>query len=178
MSSYKGQVAITIQAPIDGVYAYLVDFIKHPEWAKNLSKVTQITPGVVQIGTMFKTQEGVPPVTFWQQINMMLPFMQGLLSGAKVYSLATITALEPPCRIGWKAGIPKGDGFFNLAEWEFVLAPEGKATHLTQHFHWQPPNATAERMVKAAGVTGLERAVAVSLALLKRRLEASSVNGI
>ena len=115
MSSYKGQVAITIQSPIDSVYAYLADFTKHPEWAKNLSKVTQITPGAMQAGTVFKTQEGVPPVTFWQQINMMLPFMQGLLSGAKLYSEATITALEPPCRIGWKAGIPKGDGFFNLA---------------------------------------------------------------
>ena len=61
MPDYQGQSAITIQAPIDRVYAYLADFRRHPEWAKNLSKVTQVTPGPIAVGTVFKTQEGEPP---------------------------------------------------------------------------------------------------------------------
>ena len=61
MPEYKGQSTITIQAPIDRVYAYLADFRRHPEWAKNLSKVTQVTPGPIAVGTVFKTQEGEPP---------------------------------------------------------------------------------------------------------------------
>jgi uncharacterized membrane protein len=36
MPEYKGQSAITIQAPVDRVYAYLADFRRHPEWVKNL----------------------------------------------------------------------------------------------------------------------------------------------
>lgn len=171
MPEYKGLSTITIQAPIDKVYAYLVDFSRHPEWAQNLSKVTQVTPGSIAVGTMFKTQEGVPPVRMGQKLKMMVPFMLGVLSGAKPYSEAKITALESPGRIAWQAGIPKGTGFFNFAEWEFVLEAYGNATRLTQRFHWKPQTLNAERMVSAAGVEGLESAVAVNLTQLKRRLE-------
>jgi len=174
MPEYKGQSSITIQVPIDRVYAYLADFTKHPEWAKNLSKVTQVTPGPIAVGTVFKTQEGVPPVRIGQQVRMMVPFMLGLLGGAKPYSEAKITALESPDHIAWQAGIPKGDGFFNFAEWEFLLEAQGHATHLTQRFHWKPQNPTAERMVGAAGTQGLENAVAINLTQLKRRLEVSA----
>jgi uncharacterized membrane protein len=174
MPEYQGQSTITIEAPIDRVYAYLADFRKHPEWAKNLSKVTQVTPGPIAVGTVFKTQEGVPPVRVGQKVKMMMSFMQGLLGGAKPYSEATITALESPGCIAWQAGIPKGAGFFNFAEWEFVLEALGNATHLTQRFHWKPQTPTAERMVSAAGVEGLENAVAVNLTRLKRRLEISA----
>ena len=171
MSEYKGQSSITIQVPIDRVYAYLADFRRHPEWAENLSKVTQVTPGPIAVGTVFKTQEGVPPVRLGQKVKMMVPFMLGVLGGAKPYSEAKITVLESPDHIAWQAGIPKGDGLFNLAEWEFVLEAQGDATHLTQGFHWKPQNPTAERMVSAAGVEGLENAVAINLTRLKRRLE-------
>jgi uncharacterized protein YndB with AHSA1/START domain len=174
MPDYQGQSAITIQAPIDRVYAYLADFRKHPEWAKNLSKVTQVTPGPIAVGTVFKTQEGVPPVRVGQQVKMMVPFMLGVFGGAKPYSEATITALQPPGRIAWQAGIPKGAGYFNFAEWEFVLEAQGNATHLTQRFHWKPQTPTAERMVGAAGVKGLENAVTVNLTRLKRWLEVSA----
>ena len=174
MPEYKGQSTITIQAPIDRVYAYLADFRRHPEWAKNLSKVTQVTPGPIAVGTVFKTQEGVPPVRVGQKMKMTISFMQGLLGGAKPYSEATITALELPGRIAWQAGIPKGAGFFNFAEWEFVLEAQSNATHLTQRFHWKPQTPTAKRMVGAAGVKGLENAVTVNLTRLKRRLEVSA----
>jgi hypothetical protein len=105
---------------------------------------------------------------------MMVPFVLGLLGGAKPYSEAKITALESPDRIARQAGIPKGDGFFNFAEWEFVLEDQGNATHLTQRFNWKPQTPTAERMVSAAGVEGLEDAVTVNLTRLKHRLEVSA----
>jgi hypothetical protein len=177
MHDYEGQAIVTIQAPIDRVYTYLADFRRHPEWVKNLSKVTQVTPGPIAVGTVFKTQEGPPPVRAGQKLKMMLSFVQGILSGAKPYSEATITAMEAPGRIAWQAGIPKGDGFFNFAEWEFVLEEQDNNTLLTQCFHWKPQNATAERMVSAAGVEGLEEAVSVNLTQLKHRLEESSEEG-
>jgi hypothetical protein len=59
---------------------------------------------------------------------MMIYFISGVTSGAKPYSEAEITALEPGRRIAWRAGIPKGTGFFNLAEWEFILEPRGQDT--------------------------------------------------
>jgi uncharacterized membrane protein len=173
MREYEGKAIITIQAPIEHVYAYLADFRRHPEWVKNLSKVTQVTSGPIAVGTVFKTQEGPPPVKMEQKLKMMLPFVQGILGGAKTYSEATITAMEPYECIAWQAGIPKGEGFFNFAEWEFLLEEHNNSTHLTQCFHWKPQNPTAERMVSAAGVEGLEEAVTVNLTRLKRRLEES-----
>lgn len=171
MSEYKGQTSITIQAPVETVYAYLADFPKHAEWARNIGSVTQIGAGPIEIGTRFKTAEGPPPVKLTQKIKMMLHFARGIFGGAKPYSVAKITALDPPGRIGWEAGIPKGDGFFNFVEWEFILEPQGTSTHLTQRYHWQPQNPTAERMVKAAGMPGIEQAVGKSLAELKKHME-------
>ena len=172
MDEISGQAIITIQAPAEAVYDYLVDFPRHTEWAQNIDKVTQLTPGPIGVGTSFKTEEGPPPVALGQKLRMMVHFVGGVLSGAKPYSEARITALEPGRRIAWEAGIPKAGGYFNRAEWEFVLEPRGAATHLTQRFHWQPQEPGAARMVGAAGQAGLERAVGVSLAQLKRRLEA------
>ena len=174
MPEYKGQSTITIEVPIDRVYAYLADFRRHPEWAMNLSKVTQVTPGPVAVGTVFKAQEGAPPVQMGQKVKMMVSVTLGILGGAKPYSEAKITALESPDRIAWQAGMPKGAGFFNFAEWEFVLSTQGNATQLTQRFHWKPQTPTAERMVAAAGAKGLEDAVAVNLTRLKHRLEVSA----
>jgi hypothetical protein len=105
---------------------------------------------------------------------MMLYFLTGVLSGAKTYSRAEITALEPDRRIAWQAGVPKGDGYFNRAQWEFLLEPQGQTTRLTQRFTYQPQNGLSRRMVDAAGVGGLERACAASLAQLKQRLERNS----
>jgi uncharacterized membrane protein len=174
MSEFKGQSSVTIQAPVEKVYTYLADFRRHPEWAQNLSKVTQTSSGPIGIGTTFKTEEGPPPVALGQKLKMMLHFMSGVLSGAKTYSEAKITALEPNRRIAWQAGVPKGDGYLSFAEWEFSLEPQGNATHLTQHFRYAPPDPRGQRMIGAAGVEGLERAVGVSLAQLKRRLEQPS----
>jgi uncharacterized membrane protein len=171
MSEVTGQTSIVINTPVPEVYTYLLDFTRHPEWVKNLQRVRQESNGPIRVGTTFQTQEGPPPVTFGQKLAMMFYFMTGVLSGAKTYSRAEITGLEPNRRIAWKAGVPKGDGYFNLAHWEVLLEPQGQATRLTQRFIYQPQNGVAQRMVNAAGANGLEQACTVSLGQLKQRLE-------
>lgn len=174
MNEISGQISILINAPVSEVYTYLLDFSRHPEWVKNLQRVQPESSGPIQVGTTFQTQEGPPPVTLRQKLPMMFHFLTGVLSGAKTYSRAEITGLEPNRRIAWKAGVPKGDGYFNLAHWEVLLEPKGQATCLTQRFVYQPQNNVSRRMIAAAGASGLEKACAVSLEQLKQRLERRS----
>lgn len=171
MSEYKGETSVIIQSPSEAVYTYLADFTRHPEWVKNVSKITQLSSGPIKVGTVFKAQEGAPPVSLTKRLRMVFHILVGVLGGAKLYSQATITALEPPRRIAWQAGIPKGDGFFNVADWEFVLEEQGANTRVTQHFHWRPQHSQAEHMVSVVGVEGLKEAVMVNLLELKDRLE-------
>lgn len=166
-----GETAIVIEATPEKIYTYLLDFTRHPEWVANLSKVTQVSSGAIGVGTLFHTQESAPPVPFLRKLNMMRYFMIGLISGVKPYSEAEITALEPNQRIAWKAGLRKGNGWFNQAEWEIVLQPQGSGTLLTQRLCFLPQTAMAARMVNAAGAGGLARATQVSLQQLKKVLE-------
>ena len=171
MSDVSGKTSILIDAPAQEVYAYLLDFTRHPEWVKNLQRVRQESSGPIGVGTTFQTSEGPPPVPLPTRLRMMRHFIGGLLSGAKPYSQAEITALEPGKRIAWRAGIPRGQGYFNLAEWEFILQPQGEATRLIQRFWYKPQAPGAARMVGAAGEGGIARACAINLARLKSRAE-------
>jgi uncharacterized membrane protein len=174
IAEFKGQAVVVIQAPPAAVYAYLADLTRHPEWASNLTKVKQVTPGPAAVGTTFRTEEGPPPVALGTRLRMMVQFVAGLVSGAQPYSEATLTALEPDRRIAWHAAIPKRGKPFSYAEWEFCLEPAGTGTRVTQRFRYAPPDLGGARMIGAAGVTGIEQACAVNLQNLKRRLEAPS----
>lgn len=173
METIQGETELGIRAPSAALYAYLLDFTRHPEWASNLSRVRQITPGPIGVGTVFRTQEGPPPGPLLTRLRMMRHFIGGLLRGAKPYSRAEITALEPDRRIVWRACVPRGEGYFNLAEWEFILQPQGEATRLIQRFCYRPQTTGAARMIGTAGVDGLTRACAVNLARLKTIAEQS-----
>jgi hypothetical protein len=97
VSKFKGQTSITIQAPLEKVYAYLVDFRRHLEWAQNLSKghkLQQVRLGLVQRSG---TKECPPPVSFTAKRKMMMYVSLGVLTGANAYSLAKITILEAIC---------------------------------------------------------------------------------
>lgn len=171
---FKGQTSIILQVPVEKVYSYLVDFQRHTEWAQNLNKVTKLSPGTVDVGTVFRTEEGIPPVPLGTKLKMMVHFMSGVFSGAKTYSEATITALETNRRIAWQAGVLKGDSFLSFAEWEFHLEPKDGSTRLTQHFRYAPPDPKGQRMIGAAGTEGIKRACASNLERLKQRLEGSA----
>jgi hypothetical protein len=105
------------------------------------------------------------------KLRMMVFFMAGLTTGAKSYSEARITALEPGRRIAWQAGIPRGAGYFNQADWEIILEPQNGATRLIQRFRYLPQTPLAGQMVGAAGREGIEQSCAVNLARLKTVLE-------
>lgn len=83
------------------------------------------------------------------------------------YSQAEITRLEPGAHIAWRAGVPRGVGYFNLAEWEFRLQPHGETTRLIQRFCYQPQTPGAARMIGVAGVDGITQACAFNLARLQ-----------
>jgi uncharacterized membrane protein len=171
MNEIRGETTIMLQVPSTVVYDYLLDFTRHPEWVQNLSRVTKVTDGPIGVGTTFKAQEGPPPVSARQKLRMMVYFIRGVMSGAKSYSVAEITALEPGRRIAWTAGIPKGNGYFNAADWEFILEPMGQGTRLIQRFTYRPQEPAAAKMVGVAGMAGIEKACAVNLGRLKARLE-------
>jgi uncharacterized protein YndB with AHSA1/START domain len=171
IAEISGETSIVIRAAPQAVYDYLVDFTRHPEWVANLAKVTKVSPGAIGVGSIFHTQEGAPPVPFLRKLNMMRYFIAGLLAGTKPYSEAEITALDAGKRIAWRAGLRKGQGWFNWAEWEFCLQPQAQGTKLTQRFRYLPQTSTAARMIGAAGEGGIERACAVSLQNLKKILE-------
>lgn len=175
MNEIRGETTIVIEAPVTAVYNYLADFTRHPEWVKNVQKVTPLNGRQAGVGARFKTQEGVPPVGPRQKLKMMLHFMRGVFSGAKTYSIAEITALESGRRIAWRGGVPKGNGYFNISDWEVLLESQGKATRLTQRFCYRPQTAVAVSMIGAAGAQGIEQACAVNLGQLKQRLENGTV---
>lgn len=173
MKKYEGDVTVTIPAPAEMVYTYLLDFTRHPEWVANVSKVKQITPGPISVGTVFECQEGPPPVNLGQKLRMMVHFMRGVFSGAKTFSRAEITALEPNQRIAWQAGIPKGNGYFNLATWEFMLVEQGETTRLIQYFSYQPQENAAASMISTAGIKGLRLACGRNLTRLQAHFKAT-----
>lgn len=178
MQETSGEVSVIIQAPAQTVYEYLADLTRHSEWVENLSKVWQVSPGQIDVGTVFKAQESAPPLPTPRKLQMMLFFVAGLISGTKPNSEAEITALEPGKRIAWRAGLRKGDGWFNQAQWELILEPQAESTRVTQRFHYMPQTATAERMVGAAGEGGIAQACDVSLQQLKRVLEARAAQPV
>jgi uncharacterized protein YndB with AHSA1/START domain len=171
IAEISGESSVVIQATPQKIYDYLVDFTHHPEWVANLSKVTQVSAGANGVGAIYHTQESAPPVPFFRKLNMMRYFIAGLLAGTKPYSEAEVTGLEPGRRIAWREGVRKGEGWFNRAEWEIALQPQGQGTRVTQRFRYLPQTTAAARMVGAAGDGGIERACAVSLQQLKRILE-------
>lgn len=177
LSSLPGFEAPSIVRSDDDTLAAISIFADRAaaEWVRNLQRVRQESGGPVQVGTTFRAQAGPPPVALRQKVPMMVHFLTGVITGAKTFSRAEITGLEPNRRIAWKAGVPKGDGYFSLAHWEFSLEAQGQATCLTQRFVYQPPNSVFQRMIDAAGAWGLEQACAASLDQLKQRLQRRSV---
>jgi uncharacterized protein YndB with AHSA1/START domain len=164
-----GEVAIDLVASPDVVYAYLVDFTRHPEWVANLSKVIKLTDGAMGVGTRFRAGEGVPPASPVGRARMILFVMLGLLTGAKPFSEAEITALEPGRRIAWRAYMPRrgGNGTFNQSEWQILLEPRDGGTHLVQRFRYLPQHWAARGMVGQA--TDVVASTASNLARLKAR---------
>ena len=48
------QGSITVHAPVERVFGYIVDITRHSEWTSNLRQCTQTSPGTVCVGSTFK----------------------------------------------------------------------------------------------------------------------------
>lgn len=172
LAELTGEASVVIQAPADAVYDYLADFTRHSEWNKNIYKVWQTTGGPMAVGARFKAMEGAPPTTIGKQMKAMAQVMKGMLTGAKAFSEAEITALEPHRRIAWVGIFPRSKGEFNRAEWEIELTPMGNATRVVQRFRYLPQTPAARQMLAALGdADGIAQACTVNLNQLKQRLE-------
>ena len=172
LAELTGEASVIVQAPADAVYDYLADFTRHAEWNKNVYKVWQTTKGPIAVGTRFKATEGAPPAAFSKQLKAMAQVMAGMLAGAKSFSEAEITALEPGRRVCWVGIFPKTQGEFNRAEWQIELTTTGSGTRVTQSFRYLPQTPQARRMLAALGdANGIAQACAVNLNQLKQRLE-------
>jgi uncharacterized protein YndB with AHSA1/START domain len=172
LAELTGEATVVIQAPADVVYDYLADFTRHAEWNKNIYKVWQTTSGPMAVGARFKAMEGAPPAAIGKQMKALAQVMKGMLSGAKAFSEAEITALEPHQRVAWVGIFPRSEGEFNRAEWEIELEPVGNTTRVVQRFRYLPQTPDARRMLAALGdADGIAQACAVNLNHLKQRLE-------
>lgn len=109
---WSNEVSIDISAPPETVYAYLADFTRHGEWSMSVSKLEQLTPGPVSVGTEFKSSETIP---------------------IEFESFAQIKALDEPTRIAWEST----DHKVFRTNWEFEIIPNSKGTHLVEQvtFH-------------------------------------------
>ena len=172
MPVFAGEATIPIQAPVGVVYDYLLDFTKHPQWVKNISKVQPLDNAPIGVGSQFKASEFTPPVSFLKMVAATVQYAISMFSGTKSYSLAEITALEPQRRIAWIGRLPRRTTDFNRSEWEIVLEPQGATTQVTQQFRFSPQTERAWRMLEALGGTaGLSGACLVNLERLKQVLE-------
>lgn len=125
---------ININAPVDRVFAYLVDVERHVEWSGELryglEKIDKVTPGPLKPGSVFKSL--------------------GLLSSkAGVEDTSTVTEVEPHRRLAWET-VSTGAVQQNTFRWAYTLEPQGDGTRLTyslleRHFSpkplpmWFPP---------------------------------------
>lgn len=172
LAELTGEATVIIQAPADVVYDYTADFTRHSEWNKNIYKVWQTTKGAISVGARFKAMEGAPPAAIGKQLKAMAQVIAGMLTGAKVFSEAEITALEPHQHIAWVGIFPKRHGEFNRAEWDVQLVSLGSATCVVQRFRYLPQTSAARQMLTALGdADGIAQACAVNLNQLKQRLE-------
>lgn len=110
---WNNQVSIDIAAPPQKVYEYLADFARHGEWSMSVTKLEQVTPGQVGVGTEFKSSETLP-----------LAFE----------SFAKITALDAPTRIAWEST----DHQVFRTVWEFQIIPNAVGTRLVQQVTFYP----------------------------------------
>ena len=123
-----------IEAPVDKVFAYLVDVERHVEWSGELSfgleTLKKVTPGPLKVGSVFKSTGR-------------------LSSKAGVEDPSTVAYIEPPRFLAWET-VSSGAWQQNTFRWVYTLEPQDQGTRLIysleeRHFSpkplqlWFPP---------------------------------------
>lgn len=173
MDKITGESKITIQVASPIVYDYLANFMRHPEWVKNVFKLIPLEKGNTGIGAKFRTLEFTPPTSLRRALAATLQYTLGVFKGVAPMSICEITALEPLQRIAWVGYLAQGQhGIFNRAEWELLLEAQGNNTCVTQRFCYLPQTARARKMLAALGDSnGITKSCSVNLGKLKQVLE-------
>jgi uncharacterized membrane protein len=109
---------ITIDAPVEKVYAYVSDFPKHAEWAEHQLKVTKTSDGPVAVGTTYDTE--------------------GKQFGTQKEH-STISELEPNTMFGWNS-----TGALGLVHHWFALSGNGGSTVLKKGGEFVQPKFLAK----------------------------------
>ncbi len=136
---------LTIQRPIQEVFAFLVNFDNVPTWNYAIVQTRKTTPGPVGVGTTYRQIRSIP---------------------RRSEEEFEVTAFEPPVRL-------EIDGRIGplTATLGYLLAPRGDGTHLTNAVALEPASG-ALRLAAPLGASRIRAAVAANLGKLKQTLEA------
>jgi carbon monoxide dehydrogenase subunit G len=141
------QNTLTIQRPVDDVFAFLADFENVPTWNYAIVQTKKTSPGPVGVGTTYRQTRSIPTRSE---------------EGFKV------TVFEPTTRLEVHGDI----GPFT-ATISYLLAPVGDGTQLINVVDLESASG-AGRLLAPLATSRVKTAVAANLDRLKQLLEAGS----
>jgi uncharacterized protein YndB with AHSA1/START domain len=141
------QNTLTIQRPVDDVFAFLADFENIPTWNHAIVQTRKTSPGPVGVGTTYRQLRSTP---------------------SRSEEGFEVTVFEPSSRLEIHGDI----GPFT-ATISYLLEPIGDGTGLTNTVDLQPASV-AVRLVAPLATSRVKAAVAANLNTLKRKLETGS----
>ena len=147
---WQCEVGVDIEAAPEVVYGRLKDFSRHSEFSEGLASIEQVTPGPIQVGSRFRSEETVP---------------------GKYVSNCEITSLEEPRLIAWRAWVKHA----MRTEWEFHISPTAAGTRLVQVSRWWSTGPAGLLMLNLHRKRNVPRENRASLARIKAALEAEEV---
>ncbi len=118
--SWSNSVELTIAAPRETIFTYLLDFTRHSEWSASVQEIKLISGEAGKVGAEYEAHENIP---------------------RPLVSFARITALDPPRLIAWEST----DHRVFRTNWEIDLeALADSSTRVIQRvtFHPLTPLAT------------------------------------
>jgi uncharacterized protein YndB with AHSA1/START domain len=141
------QNTLTIQRPVQDVFAFLADFENIPTWNYAIAETKKTSPGPVGVGTTYRQLRSIPDRS-----------EEGF----------EVTVFEPTSRLEIH-----GDIGPLTATISYLLAPVGDGTQLTNVVDLESASA-ALRLLAPLATSRVKAAVAANLNTLKQILEAGS----
>jgi carbon monoxide dehydrogenase subunit G len=140
------QNTLTIQRPVDDVFAFLADFENIPTWNYAIVQTKKTSPGPVGVGTTYRQLRSIPDRS-----------EEGF----------EVTVFEPTTRLEVHGDI----GPFT-ATVSYLLAPVDDGTRLVNVVDLEPGSGVV-RLLAPLAASRVKAAVAANLDTLKQRLEAA-----
>ena len=141
------QNMLTIQRPVEDVFAFLADFENIPTWNYAIVETKKTSPGPVGVGTTYRQVRSIPNRS-----------QEGF----------EVTVFEPASRLEVHGDI----GPFT-ATIRYLLAPVGDGTQLINVVELESASGPL-RLLAPLATSRVKAAVAANLSTLKKMLEAGS----